>query len=110
MALSAQDHAPGLDARHLDGLGDQHAQTIRLFVHDGEQLALLFRPQRVTGKERGAGRFNGGQGGLELVRQRVQQCGFQFVALARGFGFAGGFLNPQALQADRHQVAETLEG
>src|ERR1017187_8937547 len=41
MALSAQDHAPGLDARHLDGLGNQYAQTIRLFVHDGAFLRGL---------------------------------------------------------------------
>jgi hypothetical protein len=44
------------------------------------------------------------------VRDGIEKCGLQFLALTRGFGQVFDFLGPRSLEADRHEAANGVKG
>src|SRR2546421_11082595 len=71
----------GLNSGKMKRFGNETGQTIRLFVDDSQQFALMRgigngRSQQATGR-----RFYRGQWCLEFVSDSVNKCRFEFLAL-----------------------------
>ena len=95
------------DAHHRQHFGHQPVQPVGLFVDDGHQLA--FRIRAGSAEQAGDRGLNGGKGRLEIVRQRVQQRGFEHFALARRFGAGGFFKGARPLDPNGHQVSDRIQ-
>jgi hypothetical protein len=108
--LAIQVYMISIQARHLDRVVYEQAEPLRLFVRDRQQLGARRGWLIPVGKQRRRGRSNRCQGRLELVRHRVDQRCAQLLAPARGFHLVREVLRPRALQADRDQVCDSLEG
>ncbi len=97
----------GLDPRHLEHFHHQPVQAVRLLISNGQQF--LFLGIVPLGKQVRDRAFDGRERRLQVVRQRVQQRGFQRFALPRDFDFAGLLERSRPLDADRHEVCQRVE-
>src|SRR5204863_5195921 len=74
---------------------DETIEAVRFFVDDLEQLVLPFArqlrasPPRSRANQRGDRRLDRGQRSPEIMRQRVQQRGFELLVPPRRLGLAG---------------------
>ena len=99
-----------LEARHLDGVGDQGVEAVGFLVHQSDVVALLRGAFEAAGKKGGGGHFNGRERGLEFVGDGVEQERLELVTLAGGFGAGGRFLGARFLESDGHQIRDALQG
>ena len=61
-------------------------------------------------KQAGDGRLDGGERRFDIVRQGIEERGFQDFALARRFGMAGIFQGARLLHRDGDQVDDGAQG
>ena len=85
-AIAMNDEVAGIDAKHLNRVGDQGLETDEIFVDDRDQLASRVRAGGPAEQERRCGGLHRSQRRLELVRRGVQHRGTQLAALARRLG------------------------
>src|ERR1017187_4507410 len=99
-----------LDWGKLNRFGDQPVQTIRTFIRNRNQSALLLRERFFRIREQ-AGRdgLNRRKWSLKLLSNCIQKCRFEFLALAGNFPAVDFVLGTCPFQPHSHEVQERLQ-
>ena len=110
MNLPIQLKLATLDSGQLNRFGDQSGQTVRSFIGNRDQSALLLR-KRFLGIREQIGRhgFNRRERSLEFVSNRVQKSGFQLLALASNLCAVDLLLGTCLFQPHSHEVQKRLQ-
>src|SRR5260370_17865339 len=78
----------GFELGHLRRFLDQVVKAVTFFVNDGEQFARLRWIRGGRGKEAGHSRFGGSKRSPKVVRDGIEESGFETFTLPLGFGLA----------------------
>src|SRR5208283_3256204 len=100
---------PAFQLGHLGCFLDQMVQTVALFIDDGQKLLLLRTLRLLRAKQVGDRGLDGGERRAKVVRDGIEQSGFQALPLALRFRFAELLNRASALNGNGYERADGVE-
>src|ERR1700676_804096 len=109
MWLQLQFNISGFESRHFSRLANETVQSVTLLIDDVKELVPLHLVESGAGKKTGNRSFHGSERSSEVMRNGVQQRGFQAFALAGCFRFPHHLYRVRPLYGNSNESAQRFE-